>query len=270
MPEYLSQFFENMLAEIPNVFTALLIFVGSLYLAKLLSNLLQSVLKRREADPEVTMLLGKITRWSIIVAGIITALQRFFDVTAFLAGLGIIGFTIGFALQNIMQNFASGVILLIEQPFDVGDSVELNGFGGTALNINLRTTEMRTFEGLIVMIPNADVLSNTITNYTRADRRRIELPVGVAYGSDPALARQIVLEAIKNVPGFLGDPEPMVVFHTFSGSSLDMSAYFWIDTSVTNPLAARDSALELIKAALDKHGIEIPFPITTVYMQSES
>jgi len=270
MPDYFNQFLEKVVASLPNLLTAVLIFVGSLYVAQLLSNLLKGVLKRREADREVTMLLATITRWSIIVAGIITALQRFFDVTAFLAGLGILGFTIGFALQNIMQNFVSGVILLIEQPFDVGDAVELNSYGGTVLRINLRTTEMRTFDGLIVIIPNADVLSNTITNYTRADRRRIELPVGVSYGSDPATARQIVLEAVKNIPGFLGDPEPMVVFHTFGGSSVDMSAYFWIDTSKTNPFAAKDAALELIKVALEKNGVEIPFPITTVYMQSES
>ena len=270
MPKYFNQLLEKLVASLPNLLTAILIFVVSLYAAKLLSNLLKGVLKKREADREVTMLLATITRWSIVVAGIITALQRFFDVTAFLAGLGILGFTIGFALQNIMQNFVSGVILLIEQPFDVGDAVELNSYGGTVLRINLRTTEMRTFDGLIVILPNADVLSNTITNYTRAARRRIELPVGVSYGSDPAATRQIVLEAIKNIPGFLGDPEPMVVFHTFGGSSVDMSAYFWIDTSKTNPFAAKDAALELIKAALEKNGIEIPFPITTVYMQSEN
>ena len=270
MPEYFNPYLEKLIASLPNILTAILIVVASIYLAKLLSNLLKRVLKRRGADLEVTLLLGTFVRWSIIVAGSITALQRFFDVTAFLAGLGILGFTIGFALQNIMQNFVSGVILLIEQPFDVGDAVELNGYGGTVLTISLRTTEMRTFDGLIIMIPNADVLSNAITNYTRADRRRIELPVGVSYGSDPAIARQTVLESIKNVPGFLGDPEPVVVFHTFGGSSVDMTAYFWIDTSKTNPLAAKDAALEFIKAALDKRGIEIPFPITTVYMQSES
>ena len=270
MPEYFNQYLVKVIDSLPTLLTAILIVVASLYLAKLLSNLLRKMLERREVDREVTMLLATITRWSIIVAGIITALQQFFDVTAFLAGLGILGFTIGFALQNIMQNFVSGVILLIEQPFDVGDAVELNGFGGTVLTISLRTTEMRTFDGLIVMIPNADVLSNTITNYTRADRRRIELPVGIAYGSDPALARQIVLETVQNVPGFLGDPEPLVFFHTFGGSSVDMTAYFWIDTSVTNPFAAKDAALEFIKAALEKKGIEIPFPITTVYMHSES
>ena len=270
MSENFNPYLEKLIASLPNILTAILIVVASIYLAKLLSNLLKRVLKRRGADLEVTLLLGTFVRWSIIVAGSITALQRFFDVTAFLAGLGILGFTIGFALQNIMQNFVSGVILLIEQPFDVGDAVELNGYGGTVLTISLRTTEMRTFDGLIIMIPNADVLSNAITNYTRADRRRIELPVGVSYGSDPAIARQTVLESIENVPGFLGDPEPVVVFHTFGGSSVDMTAYFWIDTSKTNPLAAKDAALEFIKAALDKKGIEIPFPITTVYMQSES
>jgi small conductance mechanosensitive channel len=270
MPQNFDQLLEKVVASLPNVLTAILILVISIYLARLFSNLLKKVLAKREADREVIILLATITRWSIIVAGVITALQRFFNVTAFLTGLGILGFTIGFALQNIMQNFVSGVILLIEQPFDVGDAVELNGYGGTVLTISLRTTEMRTFDGLIVMIPNADVLSNTITNYTRAVRRRIELPIGVSYGSDPAVARQIVLEAIKNVPGYLGDPEPIVVFHTFGGSSIDMTAYFWIDTSKTNPFAAKDAAFELVKAALDKKDIEIPFPITTVYMQSEN
>ena len=172
MPEILSEFVDKLVAEFPNILTALLIFFGSLYLARLLSDLLKKVLERRGADHEVTLLLGTIMRWSVVVAGVMTALQRFFDVTAFLAGLGILGFTIGFALQNIMQNFVSGVILLIEQPFDVGDAVELNSYGGTVLTINLRTTEMRTFDGLIVMIPNADVLSNTITNYTRDDIHR--------------------------------------------------------------------------------------------------
>lgn len=268
MQTYFEQFMENIITALPNLLTALLILVASLYLGKLISGLLVNVLKGRKADPEVTRLLGQLTRWSIIVAGIITAIQRFFDVTAFLAGLGIIGFTIGFALQNIMQNFASGVILLVQQPFKVGDVIDVNGYAGTILTISLRTTEMRTFDGLIVIIPNADVLSNTITNYTRAKLRRVELSVGVSYGADPAKVRNVILEAVRNVPGFVGEPAPLVAFHTFSGSTIDVSAYFWFDTSITNLLAAKDAAFELIKAALEKNGIEIPFPITTIYTQS--
>lgn len=270
MPEYFNQFFEKVVASLPNVLTAILIFIVSLYFARLLSNLLKRVLTKRDVDHEVTVLLAQVTRWSIIVIGTITALQRFFDVSAFLAGLGILGFTVGFAMQEIMQNFVAGVILLIQQPFEVEDVIETDQFIGTILAINIRTTEMKTVDGRIVIIPNAAILANPITNYTRAEFRRVELPVGVSYDSDPAVARQLVLDSIQNVPGFVGDPEPMVIFHTFGGSSIDMSAYFWVDTSKTNPLAAKDAAFELVKAALDRNGIEIPFPITTVLMQSEN
>lgn len=270
MQTYFEQFMEKIIAALPNLLTAVLIFIASVYLGRVLSGLVVNVLKGRKADPGVTRLLGQITRWSIIVAGIITALQRFFNVTAFLAGLGILGFTIGFALQNIMQNFAAGVILLVQQPFNVGDAIEVNGYGGTILSINLRTTEMRTFDGLIVIIPNADVLSNTITNYTRAKLRRIELPVGVAYGTDPTKVRNVILEAVRDIPGFVGEPPPLVAFHTFGGSTLDLSVYFWFDTAKTSPFAAKDAAFESIKTALDKNGIEIPFPITTIYTQSAS
>ena len=270
MTEQFNQFFDNVIASIPNVLTAILIFVASLYFARLLSNLLKGILTKRKADREVTMLLAQLTRWSIIVIGVITALQRFFDVTAFLAGLGILGFTIGFAMQDIMQNFVAGVILLIQQPFDVEDVIETDQFIGKILAINLRTTDMKTTDGRMVTIPNSTILSNPIINYTRSAFRRVELPVGVSYDSDPAVARQAVLEAIKTVPGYVGDPEPSVIFHTFGGSSIDMSAYFWIDTSKTDPFSAKDAAFEFVKAALDKKGIEIPFPITTVLMQSEN
>ncbi len=268
MPDYISQFLDKVVAELPNVATALLIFIVSLYIARLLSNVINRVLTKRNTDREVTLLLTQVTRWSIIVIGTITALQRFFDVSAFLAGLGILGFTVGFAMQEIMQNFVAGVILLIQQPFEVEDVIETDQFIGTILAINMRTTEMKTVDGRIVIIPNAAILSNPITNYTRAEFRRVELPVGVSYDSDPAVARQVVLNSIQNVPGYVGDPAPVVIFHTFGGSSIDMSAYFWVDMSKTNPFAAKDAAFELIKAALEKKGIEIPFPITTVYMQS--
>jgi small conductance mechanosensitive channel len=268
METFFDQFIENIVAALPNFLTALLIFIAGIYIGKILRGLVVNVLKARNADPGVTKLLGQIIRWSIIVAAIITALQRFFDVTAFLAGLGILGFTIGFALQNVMQNFAAGVILLIEQPFNVGDAIEVNGYGGTVLTINLRTTEMRTFDGLIVIIPNGDVLSNPITNYTRAKLRRVELPLGVSYGVDPAKVRSVILEAVKGVPGLVSEPAPIVVFNSFGGTTLEVSAYFWFDTDTTNPFSAKDAALELIKAALDRNSIQLPSQIPTFFTQT--
>lgn len=267
MQEYFARFPEIIASALPDILAAILIIVGSYYLAKIVSNLLKKVLTQRKADTEVILLLTQVTRWSIIVIGMITGLQRFFDVTAFLAGLGILGFTVGFALQDIMQNFMAGVILLVQQPFEVQDAVEVDKFGGTILAINLRTTEMETFDGRIVIIPNASVLSNPIINYTRAQRRRVELSVGVSYDTDPTQARKVVSDAIQNVPGFVKEPQPMVIFHTFAGSSIEMTAYFWIDMAKTNLLIAKDSALELVKTALEKNKIQIPFPTTIINIQ---
>src|SRR5215475_11150003 len=114
----MEQFFDQLIAVViagaPRLITALLIFVLSLYLARFISNILRQVLQRRHAPVGVVQLLGQLALWSIIVAGVVTALQQFFEVTAFLAGLGIVGFTVGFTLQDIMKNFASGVILLLQ------------------------------------------------------------------------------------------------------------------------------------------------------------
>jgi len=219
MQAYIDTFVENFIKGIPNLLTALIILILSLYFARMLGNLVRRVLKMRKSPEGVTHLLAELTRVSVIVIGAITALQRFFDVTAFLAGLGILGFTVGFALQDVMKNFAAGVILLIQQPFHIDEFIGVNGFDGQVLEIDLRATEIRALDGRIVSIPNADVLANPIINYTRANRRRVELPVGVSYNTDTELARKMVLEAIQNVPGFMAEPAPLLGFSNFGDSA---------------------------------------------------
>jgi len=269
MQEYLIQIIDQAIRSIPNILTALLIFIVSLYLAGLISNLLKRALNRRNISSGVTNLLSQTLRWTIITFGIITALQRFFNVTAFLAGLGILGFTVGFALQDIMQNFVAGVILLIQRPFHVGDAINTTNYAGTILAIDLRTTEMKTFDGRIVILPNATILSNPIENYTRADRRLVDLTVGVAYDSDLEQVRELVLNAVESVAGFVTEPASMIVFHTFGSSSIDLTAHFWIDTKLTNPLVAKDAVLIKVKAAFERASVEIPYPIQTVHLQAE-
>jgi len=270
MQNYIDIFIDNLIKGIPNLLTALGIVVVSIYLARALNRVLKRVLKAREAPEGVTQLLAQLGYGAVIVFGVIMALQRFFDVTAFLAGLGILGFTVGFALQDVMKNFAAGIILLIQQPFNVDEFSGVSGFDGTVLEIDLRATEMRALDGRIVNIPNADILSTPIINYTRANRRRIELLVGVSYNTDTEVARTLVLDVIQNVPGFVAEPGPLVGFSNFGDSALELNILFWIDTSKTNPFAAKDAAFSLVKTALDKQGIDIPFPIRTVYMQSQN
>jgi small conductance mechanosensitive channel len=267
MQEYFSTLAEDIVGSIPNVLTAILIVVISIYAGSGLSRLLKRVLKKQDAEPGVSHLLSQILKWTIISLGVIVALQRFFDVTAFLAGLGILGFTIGFALQNIMQNFVSGIILLVQQPFKVGHVVGIAGYDGTVLKIGLRTTEMKTLDGRIVFLPNGDVLAQPIVNYTRADLRRVELPIGVAYDSDTEVIRTIILDELKNVKGYVQTPEPLVVFHTFGASSIDLTVYFWDDTSVASPPTAKDEALTRIHQAFKKSNIEVPYPVQVVRTQ---
>ncbi|MBE0673016.1 MAG: mechanosensitive ion channel [Anaerolineales bacterium] len=261
MKDFFAMLVEKFAASIPNFFAALLILVISYYGGVLLSRLLKRVLERQNAELGVTHLLSRVLKWSIISLGVIAALQRFFNVTAFLTGLGIIGFTVAFALQNIMQNFVSGVILLVQRPFKVGDTAGIAGYDGTVLKVGLRTTEIKTFDGRIVFLPNADVLSKPIINYTRATLRRVDLAIGVGYASDPENVRTVILNELKYVAGYVDTPEPLVLFHTFADSSINLDLFFWVDTTITSHVAAKDMTLTRIKQAFEKNNIEIPYPI---------
>lgn len=268
MQPYLDKFVEGFILGIPNLITALVIFIASLYLARILSNILRRVLNKRKAPAGVTHILAQLILWTIIVVGTITALQRFFNVTAFLTGLGILGFTVGFALQDVMKNFASGIILLLQQPFHVGESIGVKGFDGTVTAIDLRATEMRATDGRLIILPNADVLSNPIINYSRADQRRVDLSLNLPHTSEPNTVRRILLDAIQNVPGFISDPEPVIVFNSLTNSALELNANFWVDVRKTDPVHAKDIVLLKIKSAFGDEGIEIPHPIQAVYSKA--
>ena len=261
----MEQFFNFFIAATPKLLTALLIFVLSLYFARLISNFLKRLLQKRRAPAGVVQLLGELALWSIMVAGIITALQQFVDVTAFLAGLGILGFTVGFALQDIMKNFAAGVILLLQQPFHVGETIGVKGFDGTVLAIDLRSTEMKATDGRIVILPNADVLANPIINYSRANQRRVELSLNLPHASQPDKVRQIILDAIESVPGFVAEPAPVIVFSSLSDNAMELNVNFWVDVTKNDPFHAKDDVLLKVMSAFSEQGIEIPHPVQAVY-----
>jgi len=261
MPHQLLSLVDVAMATLPNVLISLAIFAVSYYAGVWLGRLLKGVLTRKNAEPGVSHLLSQILKWTIISLGFITALQRFFDVTAFLTGLGIIGFTIGFALQNIMQNFVSGIILLIQQPFKVSDEVSLMGNEGFVQKIGLRTTEIRLRNGLLVFLPNADVLSQPIINFSRANGFRVELPVSIPYEADTEKARSIILDQVRTVPGCLETPIAQVFFHTFNASSVDLRVQFWVDNRTTDHHAAKDMVLVRIKQAFEENGIDVPYPV---------
>lgn len=167
---------------------------------------------------------------------------------------------IGFGLQNIINNFVSGIVLAFERPFRAGDLIAVDQSSGSVRHIGLRATTVRTAEGADVIVPNSTFIAGQVTNWTLSDRmRRIQLPVGVAYGSDPRQVQALLLEVCKATPGVAAQPEPIVAMTGFGESSLDFSVLAW--TPDADRLMATTTALAMgIYDALNAAGIGIPFP----------
>jgi small conductance mechanosensitive channel len=254
----------NFLTFLPKLMAALVIFLVTLYLSALLSGLLRRSLERQRTDPALTLLVYHTVRWSIILIGGITALRQVdFELTGFLAGIGILGFTLGFALQDISRNIVAGMLLLVQKPFDLGDLVEIEGFTGRVQSVDLRSTEILTLDGNNVLLPNGHVFTVPIINYSRESTRRIQLTVGVAYDSDLELVRYTALQAIRTIPDVLNTPSPSLFFHEFGESAIKFTVRYWIDTRVTDAATAIDPAVLSIQKAFERKQIEIPFPIRT-------
>ncbi len=264
----LQALFEQIILFTPKLIVALIIFALTLLLAKICFQLVRRALQHRQTDPEVSLLLARVTQISILVLGIIWALSAVdFNVTGFVAGLGIAGFTVGFALKDIAENFVAGVLLLLQQPFDIGEAVEAGGYAGTVTNIEIRSTTIRTWDGLLVIIPNAQVYGNPLTNYSKIERRRISLDVGVGYETDLDKAHALLLAVANDVPGIKADPAPFAVFKEFGDSSINATLYFWIDVSEAGYFDALDAAVKGIKTAFERESINIPYPIRTLIQQ---
>ena len=264
----LQQLLMQFLNFLPELIASLVIFFGSLFLAASMSRGVKKALLARKADLEISIAIATMSRWAVIVLGTTAALSQVgFELTAFLAGLGIVGFTIGFALQDVSKNFVAGLLLLLQQPFDLGDAIEVAGFSGSVLKVDLRATTLRTFDGRMVQIPNGDVFTNAIVNYTQAEQRRIELQIGVAYRTDLERARTEGLTAVYSIEGVLEDPAPRAVYQTFGDSSINMTFYYWINTTTTDLLDAQDAGVLGLNTAFEKAGIEIPFPTRAVVLQ---
>lgn len=267
---WMQQLLADVIAFIPNLIISLIIFIVSLYLSGLISRMVSRWLSKRDTDAELTLLLETVTKWALYILGTTMALNQIgFNLTAFLTGLGILGFTVGFAIQDVSKNFIAGLLLLIEQPFDIGDGIEVAGYSGTVLDVDLRATELKAWDGRVILIPNSDVFTNSIVNYTKATHRRLELAIGVAYDTDLDNARQVALDAISGIDGVLPDPAPQVIYNSFGDSAINFTLYYWIATAETDYFDAQDAGVLAVNQAFKSAGIEIPYPIQSVILQKE-
>jgi small-conductance mechanosensitive channel len=191
-----------------------------------------------------------------------------FDLSVLLGAAGILTVAIGFASQTSASNVISGLFLLGERPFAVGDVIRVGGTTGEVLSVDLLSVKLRTFDNLFVRIPNETMIKSEVTNLRRFAIRRVDLQVGVAYKEDLREVREVLLEVANRNPLCLEEPAPLIIFQGYGDSSINHQFSVWAKTE--NFLELRNSIPVEIKEAFDEHGIEIPFPHRTLYTGSET
>ncbi|MDT8419773.1 MAG: mechanosensitive ion channel [Desulfuromonadales bacterium] len=246
----------------------------SLYLALQLSWLLQAlcetqVFYRKAVDRGVRDAIKKLIHYGVVLVGFLVALSSLgMNLQHFVVILGALGVGIGFGLQDIVNNFLSGIILLFERPIKVGDGILVDGEYGTVKTIGLRSTVVETLDQAELIVPNSQMISQKVTNWTLSNRRvRIVIPVGVAYGSPVPQVLSILAEVAAQHSEVLEDPEPSPIFISFGDSSLDFELRAWIENIDGRP-RIKSELLQQIDNRFREEKIQIPFPQRDLHLRS--
>lgn len=261
------------LEMLPNFVVALGILIVSFIAAKGVQRLIRRGIQRVSHNRQLDSLILGTVRLGVVMVGVLAALRVLHldgTVASILAGVGVIGLALGFAFQDIMSNFVAGVILALRRPFRVGEVIKVGEFFGAVEGIDLRSTRGRTFQGQLVIIPNKELLSQYITNYTHHEVRRVDLEVGVSYDDDLEEAEEVAVLAVSEMTCRIPDKDVELYYSKFDSSSINFSIRFWIDPPQQDFLAARSEAIKRIKRAFDQAGITIPFPIQTLELGSSA
>ena len=252
----------------------IVIFGLTLYIAHMVSKIFRfflegDVLPRIKLPRGIPATISKLTQYLILGFGIVVALSMAgFDLSkmAFIAGA--LGVGIGFGLQNVVNNFISGLILIFERPIQIGDVIERGNLLGVVKKIGIRASMIRTFSGAEVIVPNGELISQEVINWTLSDKvRRIEIAVGVAYGTDPTKVLTILKNLTIKSDEILEKPEPKVLFNGFGDSSLDFELRFWTANS-EGWMEVKSNVTVEIHEALKRAKIEIPFPQRDLHIKS--
>lgn len=269
------QAFERFVARIvdalPRLAFAIVVLFAFMALARLSRRWAHGGMVRATGDKRAGHAVGTLARYAVLFLGSIVALAiAGVSLSAMMIAVGAIGFALAFALQDTIADLASGLLILLTRPFASEDTVEINGEEGTVSDISVRSTKLQTFDGLKVEVPNREVLANNITVFSEHPTRRFDVAVGIGYDEDIGAGVAVAKRAAEGVEEVLEDPPVDVWVNELGGSSVDLIVRFWIPRSPRKTmLAVKGDVARAVKEALDAEGIEIPFPIRTVFLHEE-
>lgn len=242
---------------------ALLIFAIGYILAKLARNGI-SRLALKQLTPHATILVRRIVFYGILVLACISAMKELgFDLSVVLGAAGILSVAIGFASQTSASNLISGLFLMMERPFSVGDVIRVGDTTGEVISIDLLSVKVRTFDNLFVRLPNESMIKTQVTTLTRFPIRRADIKVGVAYKENIEKVANILKSLAEENPLCLEEPAPLFIILGFGNSSIDIQFSIWAKRE--NFLALKNTFYQEIKQEFDKQGVEIPFPHVSLY-----
>lgn len=262
------------MALLPNIVLALIVFLIFLFIASRIKALVKRLTRNRHSARNLGLVLGRLAQGVTILIGLFIALS--IVIPTFRAGdlvqlLGISGVAIGFAFRDILQNFLSGILILLTEPFQIDDQIVFKGFEGTVENIETRATTIRTYDGRRIVIPNSELFTNSVTVNTAFDHRRLEYDVGIGYGDDIDLAKQLMLDALHSIDEVLKDPAPDVLAMELAESTVNIRVRWWIKPPRrADDLSSRDKVISAIKKTLVANGIDLPFPTQQILFHDQT
>ena len=247
------------------------IIVSVLFARFIVMMLDEDVYPRIKLGRGVSFAISSVAKYGIILLGFLVAVGAMgIGMDRITILLGAFGVGLGFGLQTVVNNFVSGMILIFERPIQIGDSVEIGSVKGRITRMGIRSSTVRSFEGADITVPNGTLLSDALTNWTMTDRnRRLEVAVGVAYGTDPDTVIEALNSALEDQQGILKEPAPQVVFNGFGDNSLDFLLRAWVADN-DEFVSIRSKIALAMNRALNERGIEIPFPQRDIHLRSIS
>ncbi len=248
------------------IWLAVAMFVVTLVAAVVVRRLAVRLLDRGDADRRVGRLTGRFLSVVVVVSGLVYVLGILnIQIGPLLGALGVGGIALAFAAQDILQNFVAGVLLQVRRPFRVRDQISSGDFEGTVMDVNLRTVEMVTYDGLTVYLPNAEVLKAPIVNFTRTPLNRTSIDVGLAYDTDLDQARTVLLAACQDAEGVAAVPGVEVWIESFGESSINCAVRYWHASDIASRWRTRNAVATAVKRGLDEAGMVIAFPQRTLW-----
>ncbi|MDD4351459.1 MAG: mechanosensitive ion channel family protein [Candidatus Gracilibacteria bacterium] len=246
----------------PYFIVAVIVMFFSVFFAKVARAMAKKTLMKSGGHEGASSIVGKSAYALSIVLGATISLKILGIDISFITGAVVFG--LGFAMKDIIENYISGIMILLQQPFKIGDIVKAGSVTGRVEEIEARTTFIRVFDGQRVVVPNSQMLSETLTNYSTYPERRITILVGVAYDTDLNKAVEAVLGLLTADKNVLNKPKPAVLVSAFEDSSIKLTIRFWVDSTLTNFLKKQSAITLQIQELFQKEGISIPFPIVAL------